>query len=131
MKETQNFTEGRIFAPLIRFALPVLLALFLQTMYGAVDLGVVGQFGGGLADVYVSAVSTGSQIMQSVTIVTADSGWADALSTAVFLMPYEMGRAFVDSLEGVEAFWILSDNSVQFTDGMLPYLRSQGATSND
>ena len=35
MKQTQNFTEGRIFAPLIRFALPVLLALFLQTMYGA------------------------------------------------------------------------------------------------
>ena len=45
MKQTQNFTEGKIFAPLIRFALPVLLALFLQTMYGAVDLLVVGQFG--------------------------------------------------------------------------------------
>ena len=51
MKETRNFTEGRIFAPLIHFALPVLLALFLQTMYGAVDLGVVGRFGGDLADV--------------------------------------------------------------------------------
>ena len=45
MKQTQDFTEGRIFAPLIRFALPVLLALFLQTMYGAVDLLVVGRFG--------------------------------------------------------------------------------------
>ena len=62
MKQTQNFTEGRIFAPLIRFALPVLLALFLQTMYGA----VVGQFGTA-AD--VSAVSTGSLIMQTVTMV--------------------------------------------------------------
>lgn len=69
MKQTQNFTEGRIFAPLIRFALPVLLALFLQAMYGAVDLGIVGRFGGGLSDVYVSAVSTGSQIMHTVTIV--------------------------------------------------------------
>ena len=69
MEQTQDFTEGRIFAPLIRFALPVLMALFLQTMYGAVDLGVVGRFGGDLADVYVSAVSTGSQIMQTVTIV--------------------------------------------------------------
>lgn len=66
MKQTQNFTEGRIFAPLIRFALPVLLALFLQTMYGAVDLLVVGQFGTA-AD--VSAVSTGSLIMQTVTMV--------------------------------------------------------------
>ena len=69
MKETQNFTEGRIFAPLIRFALPVLLALFLQTMYGAVDLGIVGRFGGELSDVYISAVSTGSQIMHTVTVV--------------------------------------------------------------
>ena len=69
MKQTQNFTEGRIFAPLIRFALPVLLALFLQAMYGAVDLGIVGQFGGDLSDIYVSAVSTGSQIMHTVTVV--------------------------------------------------------------
>ena len=66
MKQTQNFTEGRIFAPLVRFALPVLLALFLQTMYGAVDLLVVGQFGTA-AD--VSAVSTGSMVMQTVTVV--------------------------------------------------------------
>lgn len=66
MKQTQNFTEGKIFAPLIRFALPVLLALFLQTMYGAVDLLVVGRFGTA-AD--VSAVSTGSMIMHTVTLV--------------------------------------------------------------
>ena len=41
----------------------------LQTIYCAVDLGIVGQFGGDLSDVYVSAVSTGSQIMQTVTVV--------------------------------------------------------------
>lgn len=69
MKQTQNFTEGKIFSPLIRFALPVLLALFLQAMYGAVDLLIVGQFGGDLADVYVSAVSTGSQILMTLTVV--------------------------------------------------------------
>ena len=69
MKQAQTFTEGQIFSPLIRFALPVLLALFLQTMYGAVDLLVVGQFGGDMADVYVSAVSTGSQIMHTITVV--------------------------------------------------------------
>ena len=66
MKNTQNFTEGKIFAPLIRFALPVLFALFLQTMYGAVDLLVVGRFGTA-AD--VSAVSTGSMIMHTITVV--------------------------------------------------------------
>ena len=66
MEKTQNFTEGKIFSPLIRFALPVLLALFLQTMYGAVDLLVVGQFG---TSADVSAVSTGSMVMQTVTVV--------------------------------------------------------------
>lgn len=42
----------------------MLLALFLQAMYGAVDLMVVGQFG---RPADVSAVSTGSQVMHTVT----------------------------------------------------------------
>lgn len=57
MSKTQNFTSGPIFAPFIRFALPVLAALLLQTMYGAVDMMVVGRFAEA-SD--VSAVSTGS-----------------------------------------------------------------------
>ncbi len=65
----QNFTRGKIFSPLIRFAVPILIALFLQAMYGAVDLLIVGRFGGESADVFVSAVSTGSQIMMTLTIV--------------------------------------------------------------
>lgn len=66
MRQGQSFTEGKIFSPLIRFALPVLLALFLQAMYGAVDLLIVGQFG---SPADVSAVSTGSQVMHSLTVV--------------------------------------------------------------
>ena len=66
MVKSQDFTRGGIISPLVRFALPVLLAMFLQTMYGAVDLLVVGQFARS-AD--VSAVSTGSQIMMTVTLV--------------------------------------------------------------
>lgn len=69
MAKTNNFTEGKIFSPLIKFALPVLFALFLQALYGAVDLLIVGQFGGENAEVYVSAVSTGSQLMHTLTIV--------------------------------------------------------------
>lgn len=64
-KEYQSsFTEGKILKPLILFALPVLLALFLQAMYGAVDLLVVGKFA---ASADVSAVATGSQIMTTMT----------------------------------------------------------------
>ena len=62
--QARNFTEGRILGPLVRFALPVLAALFLQAMYGAVDLLVVGRFG---SPADVSAVSTGSQIMMTLT----------------------------------------------------------------
>ena len=63
-KRVGGFTEGPILSALIRFSLPVLLAMFLQAMYGAVDLMVVGRFATA-AD--VSAVSTGSQIMFSLT----------------------------------------------------------------
>lgn len=64
MERNTPFTEGKILQPLILFAMPVLFALFLQAMYGAVDLLVVGKFASS-AD--VSAVSTGSQIMMTLT----------------------------------------------------------------
>ena len=66
MKKQHDFTQGPILPALLKFALPVLLALLLQAMYGAVDLQVVGRFGTA-AD--MSAVSTGSQIMQTITVV--------------------------------------------------------------
>lgn len=66
MKREHDFTQGAILPTLLRFALPVLLALLLQAMYGAVDLQVVGKFG---AAADISAVSTGSQVMQTVTVV--------------------------------------------------------------
>lgn len=66
--QTNDFLHGKILSPLLRFAGPVLLALFLQAMYGAVDLIVVGKFAG-TAD--ISAVSTGSQAMQLVTSLIA------------------------------------------------------------
>lgn len=67
--ESLNFTQGKIFSPLIRFALPVLAAILLQSLYGAVDLLVVGQFSDP-AD--VSAVATGSQIVATMTFVITD-----------------------------------------------------------
>ena len=64
MKAQKNFTEGKILGPLLRFALPVLFALFLQSLYGAVDLMIVGKFA---EPADVSGVSTGSQIMMTLT----------------------------------------------------------------
>ena len=55
---------------------------------------------------------------KSVTIVTKDSGLADFLSTTVFVMNYEEGRKLVDSIDGVEAFWVLENNDIKYTDGL-------------
>ena len=66
MNEVNSFTEGKIEKPLIRFALPILLAMFMQLLYGVVDLLAVGQFG---MPADVSAVATGSQMMQMVTAI--------------------------------------------------------------
>lgn len=78
MEKNNTFTQGKILKPLILFALPVLLALFLQAMYGAVDLLIVGKFASS-AD--VSAVSTGSQIMMTLTNLVSSF----AMGTTVLL----------------------------------------------
>ena len=62
--KSNDFTSGGILPKLLKFMLPVLFAMFLQAMYGAVDLLVVGQFG---TKADVSAVSTGSQIITTLT----------------------------------------------------------------
>ncbi len=64
MSKEQNFTKGNILKSLITFALPVLMSLLLQALYGAVDLMIVGRFAS-TAD--VSGVATGSQIMSTIT----------------------------------------------------------------
>ena len=64
MEHTMDFTKGPIIGPLLRFSMPILFALFLQALYGAVDLMVVGKFA--LAQ-DVSGVAVGSQIMHTVT----------------------------------------------------------------
>ena len=64
MHSENDFTTGKILSPLLRFMLPVFFAMFLQSMYGAVDLMIVGKFAEARD---VSAVSTGSQIMMTLT----------------------------------------------------------------
>ena len=62
----QSLVQGNILKSLISFAFPVLLALFLQAMYGAADLIIVGQF----ADTYEqSGVASGSQLFNMITMV--------------------------------------------------------------
>lgn len=61
---TNNLTEGGILRTLFLFAFPFLMANILQSLYGAVDLFVVGQY---CNPESVAAVSTGTQVTQIIT----------------------------------------------------------------
>ena len=60
---------------------------------------------------------------RSVTILCADSGLADALSTALFLLPYEEGLALAETC-GAEAFWINEAGEQFYTPGFADYIRT-------
>lgn len=66
MENTNDFISGGVLKALIKFAIPVLVAMFLQSLYGGVDLLIVGRFA---ETIDVSGVATGSQLMQTVTMV--------------------------------------------------------------
>ena len=59
-----------------------------------------------------------STYFASVSIITKDSGLADALSTALFTMSYEDGKALVDSLDGVDVLWITNSGEKLMTEGL-------------
>lgn len=87
-----DFTEGKILPKLIKFMLPVLGALILQAMYGAVDILVVGQFGTGEA---ISAVSTGSNLVNLVTFTVAGLAMAVTILMGRYIgekKPEKIGR---------------------------------------
>lgn len=58
-----------------------------------------------------------ARYVHSTTVLCDDSGLADALSTALFLMPVADGQALVASLDGVEALWVTDDYQTIMTDG--------------
>lgn len=64
-----------------------------------------------------------STYWRSVTISCQDSGLADALSTALFLLPLEEGQALLDSFEA-EAMWVCADGSIFYSPGFEALIRS-------
>lgn len=53
----------------------------------------------------------------AVSVVTKDSGLADALSTALFNLPLEDGQQLIASLPEAEALWVLMDGTLVASDG--------------
>jgi thiamine biosynthesis lipoprotein len=54
----------------------------------------------------------------AVTVITCVSMDADALSTAVFVLGYEKGRALVDSITDANAIFVFEDLSLRITEGV-------------
>ena len=58
-----------------------------------------------------------STYFAALTVITKDSGLADALSTALFCMSYEDGQALLQKFEGVDVLWITHDGEKLMTEG--------------
>ncbi|NMA61724.1 MAG: FAD:protein FMN transferase, partial [Firmicutes bacterium] len=62
--------------------------------------------------------------LRSVTIVGENGATSDALSTAVFVLGWEKGRALVESLDNVEAI-LVSDTDVWISPGLAKLVTTQ------
>ncbi len=66
-----------------------------------------------------------AEFFSSVTVITKDSGLADALSTAFFCMSYQEGVALLGDLENVDVMWIDKNGEIFYTDGFEKYFTEE------
>lgn len=59
-----------------------------------------------------------AEYFASLSVITKDSGYADALSTALYCMSYEDGLSLVESLGDVQCVWVFHDGEVRYTEGL-------------
>lgn len=59
----RDFTEGKILKKLILFAVPLALASFMQKLFHATDVAVIGQFGGSVYQASIGATGTISSLL--------------------------------------------------------------------
>jgi len=59
---------------------------------------------------------------RAVSIICDNSGLADALSTALFNMPYEDGLKLINSIENAEAVWVYEDGSMKYSENFESYI---------
>lgn len=66
-----------------------------------------------------------AEYVASVSVLCADSAQGDALSTALFNMPVEEGKALIDSMDGVEAVWVDKDYHRTYSAGFEAYIKNE------
>lgn len=62
-----------------------------------------------------------AEYFASVSVFCADSGIADALSTALFCMSYEDGLEIINRIGNVDAIWVDLDGEIKYTRGIEIY----------
>ena len=63
------------------------------------------------------------RLWRAVTVVCPDSGLADALSTALFLLPMEEGQKLLDQCESY-AMWVDAEGNIQYSTGFEDLIRT-------
>ena len=58
----------------------------------------------------------------AVSILTPDSGLADAVSTACFNLTLEEGLALIESIENTEAMWVEPDGTIHYSSGFEAFI---------
>jgi thiamine biosynthesis lipoprotein len=58
----------------------------------------------------------------SVTILAADSGLADGLSTMAYILPLAEAKAKIEEIEGAEAIFVMKDGTLEYTDGFKDHI---------
>lgn len=97
---SRNLTEGSIVKKLLIFAVPYLIANFIQALYGAVDMMVVGWFANAAG---ISAVSVGSQVMQIVTSLVSGL----TMGGTILIAQYAGARREKESVETISTMLTL------------------------
>lgn len=69
-----------------------------------------------------------ADLHQSVTVVAADSGLCDMLSTALFVLSYEDGLALLKQYPDVGALWLTTKGEILHTQNIAPLLKSNGTS---
>lgn len=64
-----------------------------------------------------------SEYWRSVTVICDDSGLADTLSTALFVLPLEAGQALLDKT-GAKAIWVDAAGNICYSPGVQEIIRS-------
>lgn len=63
------------------------------------------------------------EFYHSVTILIEDSGMADVLSTALYVMPFDEGKKYIESIPGAEAMWVMKDGEIRYSSGFEKYIK--------